>query len=119
MIFHTREMSFSSSTCDRIVVAAKSQTFLPVGYTLGDNDVYCGRGNLCYNHIGNRRFRTIISANLDRYTTAKTKTDKTTIIYEIVDHVRATSPNGGFVRQDRASGRFYEVGDFLAVSYRL
>jgi len=114
MIFHTREMSFPSSTCDRIVVAAKSQKFLPVGYTLGDNDVYCGRGNLCYNHIGNRRFRTIILANLDRYTTAKTKTDKTTIIYEIVDHVRATSPNGGFVRQDRASGRFYEVGDFLA-----
>jgi len=56
----------------------------------------------------------IVSANLDRYSSALTKTDKTSIIYEVVDFIRSTSPDGGFVKKDIESGRYYEVGDFLA-----
>ena len=100
-------------------VVAQTRKYLPAGYKLGDNDVYCGRGSLCFNHIGNRRFRMIVSANLGRYSSALTKTDKTSIIYEVVDYIRSTSPHGGFVKKDIESGRYYEVGDFLAVSFAL
>ena len=105
----------SPQSSERLAVA-QTQKYLPDGYVLGENDVYCGRGSLCFNHIGNHRFRMIISANIERYSNALTKTEKTCIIYEIVDYIRATSPNGGFVKKDLESGRYFEVGDVLAVS---
>jgi hypothetical protein len=96
--------------------AAKQRKLLPIDYQLGDNDVYCGRGTLCFYHNGNQRFRDIVAANLPRYINATTKTEKSFIIYDIVDTIRETSPNGGFVKKDLATGRYMEVGDFLAVS---
>jgi hypothetical protein len=39
---------------------------------------------------------------------------KTLIICQIVNQVRKNSPNGGFVKKDPLTGRYYEVGDFLA-----
>jgi hypothetical protein len=88
---------------------------LPLGYAIGDNDVYCGRGGMCVHHVGNIRFHKLVSDNIDRYCNV-TKKDKTKIIYEIVDQIRANSPDGGFVKQDSRSGRWYEVGDMIAVS---
>jgi hypothetical protein len=91
--------------------------FLHDGYKLSDYDVYCGRGYLCFNHIGNHHFRTLISNNIHRYTNAVTKFQKSLIIQEIVDHVRNTSKEGGFVKKDTITGRYYEVGDYHAVSF--
>jgi hypothetical protein len=42
-------------------------------YQLRDDDVYCGRGTQCYNHIGNQRFRSIIKQNLERYFNSPTR----------------------------------------------
>jgi hypothetical protein len=89
---------------------------LPDNFTLGDKDVICGRGTTCFNHIGNARFRKIIRSKLDRYLTAITKLDKTLIIYEVVSEIRSSSPDGGFVKRDKLTEKYYEVGDFLAVS---
>ena len=97
-------------------IAAHSTRLLPSDYVLGEYDVICGRGCRCFNHIGNKRFRKVVEAHLDRYSRAVTKTDKTTIICEIVIHVRSISPDGGFVKKDPLTGRYFEVGDFLAVS---
>jgi hypothetical protein len=50
---------------------------------------------------------------LDDYAKAKSKLDKSGVLASLVDQIRAASPNGGFVKQDE-SGRWFEVGDFLA-----
>lgn len=80
----------------------------------GENDVICGRGKKCYNHVGNEKFRRNVAFKLDQYKVASSKLDKSFILSTIVTEVRKLSPNGGFVKKDPTSGRWYEVGDFLA-----
>jgi hypothetical protein len=63
----------------------------------------CGRGKINFDHVGNRRFRVIVAMNLTRYVEAKTRTDKSTVVNNIVDQIWDASPNGGFVKRD-ASG---------------
>jgi hypothetical protein len=104
------------ATSPTAIATAQIGKRLPVGYCLGENDVYCGRGSQCSNHIGNRRFNQLVLANLDRYCNATSRTEKTSIIYAVVDKVRESSPDGGFVKQDTKSGQWYEVGDLVAVS---
>jgi hypothetical protein len=94
-----------------------TERLLPSNFVPGDHDVICGRGSKCFNHPGNKMFRRLVEANLQRYSAALTKHGKTSIIYEVISSVRRCSPNGGFVKQDLLSSRYYEVGDFNAVSY--
>lgn len=86
-----------------------SEQFSPSNY-----DVICGRGAQCYNHIGNRRFRVTIGMNLQRYLSASSKIEKTLVVMSIVDTIRESSPEGGFVKQHPTTGRWFEVGDHLA-----
>jgi hypothetical protein len=106
MMFHTKIIG------DSLSVRLLHPDFIP-----GDHDVMCGRGSKCYNHPGNKMFRRLVEANLQRYSDALTKHSKTSIIYEIINYVRQCSPNGGFVKLDLLTGRYTEVGDFCAVSY--
>lgn len=57
----------------------------------------------------------MVAEMLTQYSDASTKLDKTYIICEIVNRVRKNSPSGGFVKKDPMTGRYFEVGDFLAV----
>lgn len=93
--------------------AAKSMRQLPDGFQPGDFDVICGRGRNVFNHMGNERFRTIVSGYLDRYNQANSKLEKSFILSEIVTLVRESSPNGGFVKKNPKTGKWMEVGDFL------
>lgn len=77
------------------------------------DDVICGRGKKCYNHIGNERFRRRVLTMLDEYSNAKSKLDKSGVLSRVMSDVRRASPGGGFVKQDE-SGQWFEVGDFLA-----
>lgn len=88
----------------------------PLGheYVLSSHDVVCGRGNICYNHEGNRRFRELVHASLDRYTRASTRHEKGLIVISIVDTIRQRSPNGGFVKKDVTTGEWFEIGDHSA-----
>lgn len=94
--------------------ANSSSAPLPEEFTPGDDDVICGRGKKCYNHIGNERFRVRVLNMLDEYSQAKSKLDKSSVLSRVVDQVRQNSPKGGFVKQDSTTGRWFEVGDFLA-----
>lgn len=106
-----------SSTDDSTAIKrATLRKMLPIEYVLSNNDVQCGRGQACFNHPGNVKFKTMVMDNLDRYMKARTKYDKTMIVYEIIDEIRKNSPGGGFVQKESRTGRYYEVGDFLAVS---
>jgi hypothetical protein len=109
-----------STTTSKPSSVARLCRILPEDYKLNDNDVFCGRGKSCFKHIGNNRFRHIIIANLPRYRKATTKSAKTSIIFDMVDHIRnicqSTGHGAGFVKRDRSTGLYYEAGDMIAVS---
>lgn len=96
-------------------LAAHNMKPLPEDFVLGEYDVVCGRGRKCFNHIGNQRFRKIVFDCLPKYADASAKLEKTYIICDVVNRIRKGSPNGGFVKKDPSTGRYVEVGDFLAV----
>ena len=63
---------------------------------------------------GNRRFREVIERNIGPYLAARTKFEKSEAIARVVDQIHACSPEGGFVRKDSATGRWYRVGEARA-----
>jgi hypothetical protein len=87
----------TSSNCLISADFDNRQIPLPKDYQLRDNDVFCGRGSLCFNHVGNVRFRELIETNLQRYHAAEKKYEKSSILHQLVDFVRSTSTGAGFV----------------------
>jgi hypothetical protein len=92
------------------------RAILPVDYQLDENDVLCGRGNDCFNHIGNVRFREIISLTFPQYIAAQNKFEKSQILNQVVHYIRSTSNGAGFVSKDLDTNRYYRVNDKHAVS---
>ena len=75
-------------------------------------DVLCGRGKSALNHIGNRRFRVVVAANLTRYLSLQSRSEKTHLAMRIVTDVRQ---NGGrFLKQDGLTNIWYEIGNKMA-----
>ena len=93
---------------------AVNKRLLPLHYQPTANDVLCGKGKQCFNHPGNRRFRAVVNANLQRYQAAPNKLDKTAIVNKIVQKVRKDCKVGGFVRPDNNSNRWFDIGDEAA-----
>ena len=89
-------------------------TPLPAHWKPDNWSVVCGRGRDAFDHIGNRRFRLLVEINLEKYTQAKTKFEKSIIVLGILDAIRDASQVGGFVKQDPKNGRYFEVGDEVA-----
>jgi hypothetical protein len=90
----------------------------PLEYQLCDDDVSCGRGHLCYNHIGNQRFRWLIEQNLTRYSKANSKYTKSLIIEEVIAMIQnqCNQKDGlGFVKKDETTGQYYKVSHYLAL----
>jgi hypothetical protein len=117
MIFQEMGNNCINLHCDEGSEATiMEMTPLPENYVLAENDILCGRGKKCFRHIGNENFRKLVQANLRSYAAAPTKTEKTLIIREVIKRVQDSSPNGGFVKHDPLTGRYYEVGDTMAVS---
>jgi hypothetical protein len=72
-------------------------------------DVICGergRGK-AYNHTGNARLRVVVGLHLRRYSQATNKKEKTNVLLDIINDVRATG--GRFVAFE--NGSWHEVGD--------
>lgn len=104
---------YSSHVADRALVPSHGMRRLPVDFVPSENDVICGRGKKCFTHVGNDRFKTLVYSMLNLYRTAETRLDKSKVLNMVVEQVRQSSPNGGFVRQDEC-GWWHEVGDLLA-----
>lgn len=85
---------------------------LAVNFAPGPLDVICARGKAAKNHPGNKRFRHLIHMSLEEYSAAETKLAKSLIVSSIVDNIRLSSPDGGFVREE--DGVWYEVGDHVS-----
>jgi len=88
---------------------------LPQGFYPGNYDVMCGRGKVPIDHIGNKRFKIIITNYYERYSNAASRFEKSLIVSEIVDAIRENSCGGGFVKFSPLNGGYwYEVGDQFA-----
>jgi len=89
-------------------------TLLPEDFKPSENDVFCGRGRLCKNWPGNIAYRQLVQSKLTEYSKVNTKHLKSYILDDIVKSVREKAGIGGFVKKDEETGRWYEIGDFLA-----
>ena len=65
-------------------------------YQLTDYDVLVGRHKLAFNHVGNRRFRVIVSMFLPRYFEHTSRRERSVLNLEIVETIQ------------RAGGRFFK-----------
>ena len=62
-----------------------------------------------YCAVGNRRFRDLIAASTDKYNDAKSRLEKSMVVHYIVEEVKKI--NGRFLKQDRFSGKWYELDE--------
>lgn len=62
----------------------KEQQYRAAVDSLGPYDVICGRGSVAFNNIGNRRFRILISMNVDRYNNSEGRHRKGLFIGSLV-----------------------------------
>lgn len=63
----------------------KEQQYREAVDSLGPYDVICGRGSLAFNNVGNRRFRVLISMNVDGYNDAEGRHRKGLFIGSLVN----------------------------------
>lgn len=80
-------------------------------YSPSSYDCICGRGKQIYNHIGNVRFRLIVSLHMERYVVARSRLDKALVVASVVDSVQAK--NGRFIKMDDTTKTWIELIDHV------
>lgn len=70
-----------------------------------ETDVLCGRGGKSNHHLGNKRYRQVVSEMKIMYRSTEAKKGKTGLSRAIVDHV--CEYGGRFVKKDGPTGRYY------------
>ena len=68
-----------------------------------DADILSGRGGKSNHHLGNKRFRHVVSEMKEIYRCTGQKTDKTALSRGIIEYVH--SYGGRFLIQDRETGK--------------
>ncbi|KAL3918256.1 MAG: hypothetical protein SGARI_007514, partial [Bacillariaceae sp.] len=81
-----------------------------------DNDVLCGRGGRINSHAGNVQFRDIIHSRKKEYLAPTTKKlEKAHIAAAVVNDIRGMDPPGRFLKEDRDTGLWFDIGDAKAI----
>uniref|UniRef100_A0A7S4HWI4 DUF6824 domain-containing protein n=1 Tax=Odontella aurita TaxID=265563 RepID=A0A7S4HWI4_9STRA len=75
-----------------------------------DHDILCGRGGLTNHHLGNKRFRDIVSLHRPDYIRAP-KIEKPSVARMIVSAIRNGNPPGRFLKKDNVTGKWFDIGD--------
>lgn len=89
------------------------KTMLPKEFRPTHYSVQCGRGKACRTSIGNRRLQIIGSMFLQKYSAARNKYEKSTIVSDIISTVKAAAnEHGAFIRYH--DGRWWEVEELIA-----
>jgi hypothetical protein len=89
------------------------KTMLPKEFRPTHYSVQCGRGKSCRLSVGNRRLQIIGSMFLQKYSAARNKYEKSTIVSDIINTVKAaTNEQGAFIRFH--DGRWWEVEELVA-----
>lgn len=80
------------------------------------NDVLCGRGGRINSHPGNVQFRDVIHRKKKEYLAPTTKKlQKAHIAAGIVQDIRTMDPAGRFLKEEKGSGMWYDIGDAKAI----
>jgi len=80
------------------------------------NDVLCGRGGRINSHRGNVRFRDVINSKKTIYLAPTTKKlEKAHIAAGIVNDIRSMNPPGRFLKEEKGTGMWYDIGDAKAI----
>ena len=77
-------------------------------YQLTDYDVLVGRHKLAFNHVGNRRFRVVVSMFLPRYFENTSRRERSVLNLEIVETIQRAG--GRFLKQTKL-GQLVEISD--------
>jgi hypothetical protein len=85
---------------------------LPHDDTPGPNDVACARGKSYWDHEGNKMYRHLIVNATGKYSTTRSKLEKSFVVSEILDAV--DKRNGKFVKKERKDGPWVEVDKIFA-----
>jgi hypothetical protein len=101
-----------ASSSDQESTSGSKKTQLRAEFQISDYSVVCGRGKgtFNFNHVGNRRFRSLASMFLERYSQAETRTAKSAIVSEIIVVIRQAG--GSFCKYKK--GVWLKVGDLHA-----
>ena len=83
--------------------------YFPDGYEPTSKDILCGRGKGNLRHEGNQYFMKIIRANLQRYTDAPKRIDKSLVVSLIVSSLKDDGYK--FVRQDTKTRRWFQLSE--------
>jgi len=89
-----------------------SSCHLPVDFVPGPNDVVCARGKSYWDHEGNKRYRALIRAATDKYSSISNKLEKTLAVSEIVAAVHGRK--GRFVKKQKKGGPWVIVDEVFA-----
>ena len=87
----------------------KPGDLLPIEYEPTNLDICSGRGKRNWTHSGNVSFRDLIQHTTPTYMAAATKNEKTAIVCNIVEEMRALGCK--FLKQDGETNRWYDMGD--------
>ena len=75
-----------------------------------DMDILCGKDKAIFNHSGNRRFRAMIAANLQRYIDAPSKSSKSRLIRKLCVDLKAAGVR--FLKKHATNDKWYEIPGF-------
>lgn len=87
---------------------AASSIILPVSFVPGIYEVIIGRGRQCTEHYGNLRFKSIVEYELEAYSAAQCKREKSAVIGRVLELVKQRSP-AGFVKKDVVTGHWLSL----------
>lgn len=76
-------------------------------YTVLASDVLCGRDSNSTQHVGNRRFRSLVQSYCERYQLAQKRSEKTQITREVINIIHGDG--GRFLRFDEKLGCWVQV----------
>jgi hypothetical protein len=94
-----------SSHRSQLADAERLQSSLDSSF--GPADVLCGRGKISFNHVGNKRFRELISRSMERYMGAETRFEKSLVVQSVIEEIQQSG--GRFLKKDISAGKWVEV----------
>jgi len=96
-------------------IASASGPLSPIqgdGVVPGEFDILCGRDKRAFNHIGNKRFRVIITTHCKQYQETASRNEKTRITTQIINNLRQVGCR--FLRKNEVTNMYEDMDDEYA-----
>jgi hypothetical protein len=108
-----KPIDMESAALRKLDIFPKNQMLLPNSFSPLPYTVIIGKGKLPKQATGNRRLQALVENQLENYSKAKFRRDKTFIVSNIIHSIQQICPEGGaFVKFD--GQRWWEMSDDTA-----